>query len=67
MARKTILENSWFTRGNCLMISGIRRGDQFVAKKYYDSIYQHTVCFIENILSNGDCILKFERESGEVY
>lgn len=65
--KKTILENSWFTRGNCLTISGIRRGNQFVAKKYYDSIYQHTVCLIENILSNGECILKFEREDGENY
>lgn len=62
---KTILEKSWFTRGNCLMISGIRQGEMFYAKKYYDSVYQHTVCLIEQVLSNGDCILKFERERGD--
>lgn len=31
---KTTLEDSWFTRGNKLIITGIRRGNEFVPKKY---------------------------------
>lgn len=32
--KKTIIERSWFKRGNKLMIAGIRRGDNFVPKVY---------------------------------
>ena len=32
--KKTIVERSWFKRGNKLMIVGIRRGDNFVPKIY---------------------------------
>ena len=28
------MEKSWFNRGTLLMIKGIRRGDDFVVKKY---------------------------------
>lgn len=31
---KTILEKSWFVKGNKLIVTGIRRGDDFVPKKY---------------------------------
>ena len=59
--KKNIVEKSWFTRGNKLLITGIRRGNTFYPKRYYDSIYQHTVCLIEEV--NGeDLVLKYERE-----
>ena len=32
--KKHVLEKSWFTRGTKLIITGIRRGDSFVPKKY---------------------------------
>jgi DNA polymerase-3 subunit alpha len=32
--KKHVLEKSWFTRGTKLIITGIRRGDSFVLKKY---------------------------------
>ena len=32
--KKHILEKSWFTKGTKLIITGIRRGDDFVPKKY---------------------------------
>ena len=31
---KKVMEKSWFNRGTLLMIKGIRRGDDFVVKKY---------------------------------
>ncbi|WEG19060.1 DNA polymerase III subunit alpha [Alkalihalophilus pseudofirmus] len=59
---KTVLEKPWFTRGNKLLISGYRRGNKFVPRTYKDSIYQHTVCLIEDIDSKGNLTLKTERE-----
>lgn len=32
--KKKVMEKGWFTRGSKLMITGIRRDDQFVAKTY---------------------------------
>jgi DNA polymerase-3 subunit alpha len=59
--KKEIVERSWFKRGTKLMISGIRRDDRFFPKKYFDSIYNHTVCLIEGI-QGDELILKLERE-----
>lgn len=60
--KKKVIEKSWFARGNRLLITGIRRGNTFYPKRYYDSMYQHTVCLIEDIAENGDLILKYEKE-----
>lgn len=37
--KKHVIEKSWFTRGNKLIITGIRRDDTFVPKKYKDTSY----------------------------
>ena len=34
---KVVVEKSWFTRGNLLMIQGFRRGQDFVPKAYKNS------------------------------
>lgn len=47
--RKTIKELSWFTRGNKLEITGIRRGDDFIPKKYKYSRKQHPIQLITSI------------------
>lgn len=60
--KKTVLEKSWFSRGNKLLITGIRREDTFYPKRYYDSIYQHTICLIEDVDRQGNLTLKYERE-----
>jgi DNA polymerase-3 subunit alpha len=60
--KKNVLEKSWFSRGNKLLITGIRRGDTFFPKKYVDSIYQHTVCLITAISDNGDIAMTLERQ-----
>jgi DNA polymerase-3 subunit alpha len=59
--KKEIVDKSWFTRGTKLIISGIRREDRFIPKKYFDSIYNHTVCLIEDV-QGEDLVLKLERE-----
>ena len=58
---KTVLEDSWFKRGNKLLISGYRRGDQFIPWIYSDTIYKHRVNLIENIFEDGTLRLKAER------
>lgn len=60
--KKETLEKSWFQRGNLLLVTGFRRGNQFVVKRYRDSIYQHSIAIIENVKDNGDLSLKLERE-----
>lgn len=57
----SVLEKSWFTRGNLLLITGIRRGDNFIPKKYRDSIYNHTICLISKVNDNGTLDLVLER------
>jgi len=58
---KTILEKSWFTRGNKLLLTGYRRGDVFCPHKYSDTIYQKTILLITHIDENGSLKLKDER------
>lgn len=37
--KKKIIENSWFTRGNKLLVTGYRRGEDVVLKKYKETPY----------------------------
>jgi len=50
---KKIVEKSWFTRGNKLLLTGIRRGDQWVIKTYKSSQYKHPIQLITNIFEDG--------------
>jgi len=59
--KKTVLEKSWFGRGNKLLITGFRRGDQFIPKKYVDSAYRHTLQLIIDIDDKGELKLQSER------
>ncbi|MCA1027033.1 hypothetical protein LCM23_13105 [Cytobacillus kochii] len=60
--KKEVVEASWFTRGNKLIITGFRRGNKFIPRKYKNSIYQHTVAMIDNIDQEGNLIIKTERK-----
>lgn len=51
---KKIIERSWLSRGNKLLLTGIRRGDQWITKIYKNSIYQHPIQLITKIYDNGD-------------
>lgn len=61
---KTVLEKSWFNRGNMIMVQGIRRGDEFVTKKYASS-NAHQLYHIDKVLDDGSLVLRSERVTGE--
>lgn len=63
--KKKILERSWFTRGNKLMISGIRRGDNFIPKVYKNHRFEAPVELISNVNEDGTLELKSYRELEE--
>lgn len=58
---KTTIEKSWFARGNKILVSGYRNGDQFRAYKYVDSIYKHTCNLITDIREDGTIAVNTER------
>lgn len=58
--KKTVIEESWFKRGNKLLITGYRRENQFIPKKYSGSAYQHTVTLV-NEVRGKDLVLQFDR------
>lgn len=60
---KKVIEESFFKRGNLLLVTGFRRFDQFVPRRYKDSIFQHSTALIERINENGSLVLKTERVS----
>lgn len=57
---KKVVEKSWFSRGNMLIIKGIRRGDDFIPKKY-STTEGHQLYKIQEIDKNGDIIITNER------
>lgn len=54
---KKVMEKSWFGRGSMLMLTGYRREDEFVTKKY-KSTNSHQLYKIEEIDKEGNLILK---------
>ena len=60
---KTVMEKSWFNRGNMIMVQGFRSGDNFVPKKYASS-GGHQLYKIDSIDNQGDLILRTERYQG---
>jgi DNA polymerase-3 subunit alpha len=59
--KKKVIEKSIFSRGNKIIVTGIRRGDEFLAKKYAKTPY-HLVELIEEINEDGTLITR-TRES----
>jgi DNA polymerase-3 subunit alpha len=62
---KKIMEKSWFNRGNMIVVTGVRNGDNFVSKKYASTI-GHQLYRIESILPDGDLVLQDSRYQGEM-
>ena len=60
---KNVVERSWFNRGNMIVVQGIRRGDEFVPKKYASST-RHQLYHIDEVKKDGSLILRSERYSG---
>lgn len=57
---KKIIEKSWLSRGNKLLITGIRRSDTFIPKKYKNSIYQNVIELIQEV-NNDKLVLVSDR------
>ena len=60
---KKVVEKSWFNRGNMIMVQGIRRGDEFVAKKY-QSTGGHQLYHIDAVYADGSLDLRSDRKQG---
>ena len=60
--KKHIVEKSWLQRGNKIIVTGIRRGDEFLAKKYSRTPY-HLVELITEVGEDGFLVTKGEREA----
>lgn len=60
---KKVLEKSWFNRGNMILVQGIRKGDEFIAKKY-STTAGHQLYHIDEITSDGELKLRSERYQG---
>ncbi len=58
--KKKVMEKSWLSRGNKVIISGIRREDSFIAKKYARTPW-HLVELITKVDSNGVVHTRQER------
>ena len=63
--KKRVLEKSWFNRGNMIVVTGIREGDEDFFAKKYSATPGHTIYKIEEIKDNGDLIL-LDHRAGEV-
>ena len=63
--KKEVVEKSWFTRGNLVLLNGFRREEQFLLKTYKvkGEPVSHTVNLILGVEKNGDLILQDERAS----
>ena len=61
---KKVLEKSWFNRGNMILVRGIRRGDDFIAKRY-TSTEGHTLYKIQIIDEFGNIKITNERAGEE--
>ena len=59
--KKHVIEPSWFKRGTLLMIQGIRRGSDFIPKKYRGSTYP-VISKIISVSNAGKLQFQFERE-----
>ena len=63
---KKIVEKSWFNRGNMIIVHGMRRGNDFVSKKYASMQNVHQLYRIEGIDEAGNLTLQSERYKGGI-
>ena len=62
--KKKVKEKSWFKRGSIIIVMGIRSGDDFLPKKYANSV-GHQLYKVSEITKNNELILQDERYKGE--
>lgn len=62
--KKHVIEESFFKRGNKIIVCGIRREDMFLGKKYSRTPF-HLVEKIIDVDNNGELLIQHERLSGD--
>lgn len=62
--KKHVIEKSWLSRGNKIIVTGIKQADGFLAKKYSRTPY-HLVELITEVTEDGHLITRGERAGGE--
>lgn len=62
--KRHVVENSWFNRGSMIVVTGMRRDTDFIAKKY-STTGGHQLYKINSIDSNGYIELKDSRAQGD--
>lgn len=62
---KTVTDKSWFTRGQGLILTGYRYGDDFRIKNYSRSVFPYKVIRVDGINDDGSLELTTERYSEE--
>jgi DNA polymerase-3 subunit alpha len=60
---KKIIEKSWFHRGTMLVFTGMKRGDEFIPKKYANTP-GHLIYRIDEINKDGSLIMRATRAQG---
>ena len=61
---KHIIEKSWFNRGNMIIVTGYRRGDEFIPKKYASTV-GHQLYKIVQVEKDNSLNIQSERAKGE--
>ena len=59
--KKIVRDKSWFERGSLIIVAGYRRGDDFVAKKYKSSVFNHQVQKIDMVNEDGSAVIRSTR------
>lgn len=62
--KKHVIEKSWLSRGNKIIVTGIKQSDGFLAKKYSRTLY-HLVELITGVNEDGTLITRGERAEEE--
>ena len=61
---KTVLDDSWFKRGNKIIVHGYRRENMFTVKTDYSQGYGGVaVGLIENIYADGSLNIRYQRKT----
>ena len=58
--KKHVIEKSMFTRGNKIIVTGIRQDDAFIAKTYKNTPYHKVEQIVD--VKDGRLVIKAERE-----
>jgi DNA polymerase-3 subunit alpha len=60
--KKHVVEKSWFKRGTLLLVTGVRRENNFVPKVNKTSAYEFPILKIVDVSETGELTFKLERD-----